>query len=147
MPTILSYKHVELIINGHRFESWSDDDTPVEFPEITFVETTIGRDGTMSVVDTGALGGELVVNLLSTSRSAQRIIQWIQERNRGARSFFEGTFSDTELGYSVQLKGGVLKMAKPTVTPGETYTATFEFEEMVPDFDGANFAGSPAVGT
>jgi len=144
MPTILSYRHLELIINGHRFESWSDDDTPVEFPEITFADTVIGRDGTMSVTDTGNLGGELVVNLLPTSKSAQRIIQWIQERNRGERQFFDGTFSDTETGFSVQLKGGILKMAKPTVTPGETYTATFEFEQLVPDYDGATFAGAPS---
>lgn len=145
MPTILSSRHAELTINGHRFTGFSDDDPPVEFPDIELITTMRGRDGAMYASDTAIQGGEVTVKLLPTSQSAKQVLRWMTEILRGGRMLFQGSYADTELGYSVQLKGGMLKTAPPSVVPGKTYEATFEFEQLLPDYDGANFAPAPQV--
>lgn len=143
MPTILSHRHIELVINGHRFDGYADDDSPVEFPDMELVDTQRGKDGTLYGTDTAMIGGEVTVKLLPVSQSAIRVLRWFDEIQRGARLEFEGNYGDAELNYSAQMRGGFLKRCPAMIDPGKTFEVVFEFEQIIPDMDGARFAPAP----
>lgn len=144
MASYLSQRHIRLIINSYVFESYGNDD-PVQFPDIDMMEVIQGRDGAISATDTAMLGGEVVVSLLPTSPSIRRCMQWYNEWRRTGAAELEGSYTNTIIGYSAQLKGGYMKRARPMVQPGVIYTVTFHFEELIPDFAGATFNSAPAV--
>ena len=89
--------------------------------------------------------GEVNIKLLPTSTSAKRVVRWFAERQRGARLYFSGSYGDPEINFHVQLKGGLLKQCPPSVVPNKTFEVIFEFEEIIPDYDGATFAGAPVL--
>lgn len=145
MATHLSWRHIELILNGHRFQGWSDDDPPVEFPDIDLVNVVTGKDGAAYYSDTGMLGGEVTIKLLPTSESAKRCLRWLEERDSGARLEFEGTYGDSEIGFSAALRGGALRTCRPATVPDQNFEVVFHFEEIIPDYDAAQFSPAPAV--
>ena len=143
MTTTLSSRHINLILNGHRFTGYAEDDPPVEFPDMDLVETVTGRDGAMYANDTAMLGGDVTVKLLPTSESSKQVLRWLAQRQRGERLEFEGEYGDTALGYDVVLRGGVMKTCAPATVPGKTFEVVFAFEELIPNYDGARFAAAP----
>ena len=143
MPTTLSHRHIVLIINGHRYEGYASDDSPVEFGDNELVNTERGKDGTLYGTDTSEIGTVLTVKLLPVSRSAIRVLQWYTDIQRGQRLEFEGSYGDNELNYSCQMRGGFLTQCPSMIVPGKTFEHMFEFEEVIPDVDGARFAPAP----
>ena len=145
MPTILSTRHCELVINGHKFTAYADEDSPVEFPDIEHLEHSFGKDGTLYLSDTGMQGGEVTVKLAPSSPSAKRVLRWHAEMIRGMRLSFEGTYGDPGLSYDVTLRGGVLMKSPPSVVPNKTFECVFLFEQIIPNYDSAAFDPAPAV--
>ena len=139
MTTELSYDHIDLRINGHRVSGYSDAEPAIEFPAITLVRTKWGNDGRLYVTNTSIKGGQLMLKLLPTSNTAKQILRWFQQRQRGARLEFAGSYGDPELEYNVQLIAGKLEEADPAIVPDKDYEATFIFEKILPDFDAARF--------
>lgn len=145
MPTILSQRDIECLLLGHRIEGWSNEDPPIEFPEINFLDVQEGRDGSIYGTDTGILGGEVKFKLHPASRSALWFLVRLQERNRGVRRIFSGTYSNAALGYSCTFKGGLLKMMRPMIVQGQTFEPVIHFEQIIPDTEGAVFDPAPGV--
>ena len=143
MPSQLSYLNQHLILNGERITGFADEEPAVDLPNIALSKTKRGPDGTMFVMGTGAKGGEVTVKLLPTSPSVKTFMRAHAEIQQGARIDFEGSFSDDELGFSMLLRGGVLVEAPPGITPDMNPHFKFDFEEAVPEFDGAQFAPTP----
>ena len=147
MPNILSDRHVECIINDHRIEGWADESPPIDFPEIEMIEAMYGRDGTLYGAETGRQGGEVTLKLLPASRSAIRFMRWFAERQRGGRITFEGTYGDNELGYSMQMKGGLFRMLRPMIVSRQVVNVGLVFEQLIPNFDGVEFDPAPQAST
>ena len=53
MTNQLSHIHSVLTINGSRVQGLSDDDVPVELPDIDISEAKFGKDGTMYTIGSG----------------------------------------------------------------------------------------------
>lgn len=140
MTTQLSYLHSVLIINGERVTGFSEDDVPVELPDIDLSEAIFGQDGTMYTSGTAIIGGEVMVRLLPTSPAIPRFLRFHSEIQQGARIDFEGSWADPDLGYSTLMQGGVLRVCPPGISPNKTFEMTFDFEKLIPQFDGARFA-------
>ena len=143
MPKQNSIRHIDFTINGHRIDGWADDDPPYEFPDIDTVEIKYGKDGSLYASDTGIQGGEVMLKLLPDSRSTKQILRWFAERQRGTALEFTGSFNDTERGYSVQMKGGFLKRCPAGTSINKTFEPVFEFEQILPDYDAADFDPPP----
>ena len=142
-PITLSWRHISLVIGGYEFSGFAGDDQPVVFPTIEMVDPQFGKDGVLYGVDTGMLGGEVSVKLQMASGGVKQCLQWLAQRHKGVRRSFDGNFGDTELGFSVQMKGGLLKSCMSAGTPGGTFEATWVFQEIIPDYDGAQFNSDP----
>ena len=143
MPNQLSHLHSRLTINGNRIEGLSDNDVPVELPDIELFTVKRGKDGTMYSMGTGAKGGPVIIRLLPTSRSAVLFLKWHSQIQTGMALEFDGSWQDTENGYSSQLRGGVMTEAPSGLHPGKDAEFKFEFEEIIPEMDGANFDPAP----
>ena len=145
MPEILSHRHIIFRLNGKRLQGFADEDPPVEFPEIDMLDAVFGKDGALYGNDTAILGGEVVAKFQPTSQACIDILRWFAQRQRGSRLAFAGSYADLELGYSLDLRGGLFKMTKPIIVPGETFQATWVFEELIPDVDGVSFDPVPEI--
>lgn len=143
MPTQLSSVHHELILNGHRVEGYADESPPVELETVMLAEVKRGKDGTMYSMGTGSRGASITVKLLPTSRSSAFFLRAHARIQQGAVIEWKGSYGDPELGFSTNLRGGVMTECPPGVTPDATVEIKFEFEECIPDFDGARFAPAP----
>ena len=143
MPSQTSHLKQTLEINGTVVTGLADDDPPVDIPEIELITTKFGQDGTLYAHATEVVGGEVMVKLLPTSQFAATVLRWNAEIQNGARLIFSGNYGDPELGYSMQMEGGVLTKCPPSVIPNKTFECTFMFEELRPQYDGAKFAPGP----
>lgn len=143
-PTQLSHSNQTLIINGERVSALSDDDNPVELPQITLTEENFGSDGTMYTVGTSIRGGEVKVKLQPTSPQVKTWMRDFARIQQGEQINYDGSYGDPELDYTTVMRGGFLKMAPPGITPGVNAEFTFVFEELIPEFDNAKFRPSPA---
>ena len=130
-------------MNGERVEGLSDDSPPVELPQIDLVEETYGQDGTMYVMGTSRRGGDVVVKLLPTSTTTKNWLRDFTRIQNGARISYNGRYGDATLGYATRLRSGYMKQARPGVSPGQNAEFTFVFEELIAEFDGADFGPSP----
>ena len=52
-----SFAHIELILNGHRFTGWADEDPPFEFDFEESSDRTRGADGGMYALGMPTYGG------------------------------------------------------------------------------------------
>lgn len=138
-----SHLHQVLILNGHRFTGLSDDDPPIDVPDIDLLEYKYGMDGTMHTKSTNVKGGEVPVKLLSSSLSAKFLLTQFSLIQGGARILWSGSYGDADLGYSVQMLGGKLLRCPPSVVPGKTFEAVFVFEQLIPEYSAAQFVEGP----
>ena len=143
MPIQLSYNNIILTMNGERVVGLSEDDNPIELPDIELITDRFGRDGTLFVMGTSRQGGEVKVKLLPTSPTVKNWMIRHAEIQKGARIIWRGTLEDTERNFSIEMFGGFLKMAPPGVVPGADPEFVFVFEQLIPNFDNAQFAPSP----
>ena len=158
MAVLIDHRNSVLRLGGAevtRATGLSDDDPPVELPEITLSEQVFGKDGTMYAMATGRQGGEVKVKLLPTSPTTARWLNVYASIIKGARVLWNGSYTQefhitSEEGervynYVSTFRGGVLKMATPGVVPGVNAIFTFEFERIIPDFTLANFDEPPVT--
>jgi len=143
MPTQLSNVHHKLVLNGHVVQGFSEDDPPVEFDAVTLAEITRGRDGTMYSMSTGMRGTAMTVKLLPTAPSVPFFMRAHAQIQQGTVIDWSGSYGDSALGASCTMTGGVMVECPPAISPGKTFEVKFEFEQTIPDFDGADFAPSP----
>lgn len=142
-PNQLSHSHQVLILNGRRISGLASGDNPVELPTITITEETFSSDGIMYTMDTSVKGGEVKVKLIPTSNDVKEFMRDFARIQQGERIAYNGSYGDSELGYNTALRGGVMKMAPPGITPGVNAEFTFVFEETIPEFDNAQFRPAP----
>ncbi len=143
MPNQTSHRHSFLIINGERVEGLSDDDPPIEFEDVDFVEEVYGMDGTMYTKGTNKRGTQMTVKLLPTSTTAAKWMQRIADIMNGAQLGWEGSYGNPALGAVTELRGGVFKTGPVALVPGANPNFVFVFEEVEPQYDAVNFAPSP----
>ena len=147
-PVVLSWRHIKLKIGGYTFKSLANDDQPVVFPNIEMVDVVYGKGGELYGNETGMLGGDVTVKVLPASPDAQTLLTWLAQRQKGSRRTFEGSFGDSVLNFSVELRGGIFKSCTMATSPGAAFEAVFAFQEIIPDYDGANFNnGGPVQAT
>ena len=143
MVVIQSQRNISLLLQGHRFQSFAEEEEPVSFDAPEMLSVKYGDDGTMYVKSSGMLGGEMTVRLAPTSRSAGWCLTRRMEVKRGTPMVLAGTYSDPNRNYSADLRGGVLVSCPTAVTPGTTFEATFKFEEIDAHSEGALFGDPP----
>ena len=137
-PVYFSNTSTVLALNGVRIEGFSNDDPPVEFPDIQLVEEMFGRDGHMYVMGTGLRGGDVVIKLLPTSPSIPAFMDRHAMMQLGRDpGFYYGEYSDRNLGFSTYMYGGYIKQCPPAVSPGKTFEVTLVFQELRPQFKNA----------
>lgn len=142
-----SHRHIVCIMDGYRLTGWAAEDEPVVFPEIDVTETEHGKDGTQYGTDTGMLGGEVEFKFVPNSPAVGWWLQRFTDRQRGARHIFECSYSDPEQGFACTMSVGMLVGTKPMKTPGQTFSVKVEFQEIIPDVDGAVWATVPTLST
>ena len=104
-PNMLSHSHQQLIMNGERVSGLSDDDNPVELPNITLVEENYGSDGIMYVMGTSIKGGEVKVKLQPTSPHVKQWMRDFAQIQQGAVINYNGSYGDGNLGYNTVFRG------------------------------------------
>ena len=67
MPFLMDYRNLVLEMNGEQVVGLSEDDPPIEFPTIEFLEEHYGKDGALYGMHTLMRGGEFKVKLQPTS--------------------------------------------------------------------------------
>ena len=145
----ISLAHSAVIFNGHRVRGWSEDGDVITIPDVTFAEVVRGADGQLMAQSTADQGGEVVLKLLPISPSCQYFMQQVARILRGAQIIWNGSIDYSQLGFRAQFSRGVMTMGPVGQTLGKSSAAarefTFEFESIIPNYDGANFEGPPAV--
>lgn len=136
MPRVFSHRSTRLVIGGHEIKGLADDDQPVVFSAVELVKTRYGEDGKMYSIDTGRRGGDLTVKLHPAAPSVAVILGWFNQKQRGSRRYFDGYYGDHKENYSVTMYKGSLKSCPPAIPPGQTFTAVFGFERIIPDYRG-----------
>ena len=141
---LLSHAHIDLRLNGHRFNGWAEDDPPYEWEIEDAVEFKEGQDGGLYGVSMPRLGGVLRLKLAPTSPSTQWCIQQEQLRKNALKQrtrlrTYAGTFADPVQGISYGLSGGAILMFPPTLVAGLTYEPAIRFEEITSEVDGGIF--------
>lgn len=145
MAQILSHAHVEVIINGHRFTGWADEDRPVEFPNgDDMVDVKMGRDGGLYGSNIPMFGGTMKFKLAPSSPTAQwGILQkemWKQAQINGTPTkVYEGSYSDPSQGRAASFQGGFLQAAPDMSEPGQTYEIAIQFERITSSVESARF--------
>ena len=144
MSQFLSHAHVELIINGHRFVGWAEDDPPYEWEFEDAAEFKEGQDGGLYGIGNPRLGGVLTFKLQPASPSTQWSMQQEQLRKnahieKSALRVYAGSFSDPVQSVSWQLEGGVIQMLPATRVPNQTYEGKIRFEKITANVDGGTF--------
>ena len=145
MPTLASHLHQTLILNGHRFVNLADNERPIELPSIEMLTHRFGKDGGMLATRTNIQGGEVMVRLLPTSQSVKFVLKQRALMNNGKRINFSGSYSDSQLNFTIQLVGGFLKACPPGIEPDVDFECTFLFEQIIGNFDAAKFAAPPLL--
>ena len=145
MSQILSHSHINVVINGHPFTGWADEERPVEFPSgENMVEVKVGRDGGVYGSNIPMFGGEVKFKLAPTSPTTQwAIIQkeaWKQAQINGTpTTVYEGTYMDASQGRTVRLEGGFLQMVPDISEPGQTFEMTIYFERITASVEASRF--------
>lgn len=146
MPTESGHRHCKLVLNGTEISGFGDDPRPVELPEAELIKTKVGADGALYGNASGMRGGEVKIKLAPTSPSTKFLMQKVTEIHEGARIEWNGSYGDSVLNYTTELKGGLLTKGPKGIEPETDAVFTFYFEELIPDFAGANFnSGVPGA--
>ena len=152
MATIIEHRNAVLVLGGEtltRVSGLSDDNPPIELPDIPLYETHFGNDGTMYAMGTSIQGGDVKVKLLPTSQTNARWLAVHALIQKGVHMIWHGTYHyDTVVGglqqsWGFTMRGGVLKSAPPGMVAGANGVWTFAFEQIIPDTLAANFSPAP----
>ena len=111
MTQLRSHAHIELMLNGHRFVGWAEDDPPYEFEYEDASELKRGQDGGMYGLSMPSFGGILTIKLQPASPTAQWCIQQEQirknlQKSKAQSRIYRGTLSDPAVGITAELAGG-----------------------------------------
>lgn len=149
MSTTVSIQDTTVVVNGHVVEGWSEDADALMLPDIDLATVTRGADGRMVASSTGNRGGEVRFKLQANSPSTQFFSQQVATIIRGGAVVFNGTIRNSRMGISIRLERGVLSTAPAGQTLGKGSAAArefaFEFETVLPNYDGARFTGPPEL--
>ena len=145
MAQLKSHRHIELVLNGHRFTGWSDDDPPYEFEYEDSIETKTGQDGGLYGSSKPNFGATLTFKLSPTSPSCQWAMQQEQLRKNSVKDntvlrVYSGTFSDPVQGVSWRLEGGFIMKFPAINIANQTYEGSVMFEELIANVDGGRFS-------
>ena len=140
----VSLERTTVTLNGHVVQGWSEDADALSMPdEFEFATTRRGADGMLAAFGTGARGGEVAIKLLPTSPSAQFFMQQQTAILGGDRVVWDASIVNDETGASFTLTRGVLIKGPLGQNMGAgdfaNQTFTLDFEEIVPNYDGASF--------
>ena len=144
MAQIESFASVELIINGHRFTSWADEDPPLEFEFESSSDRKRGADGGLYAKGMPVYGGMMTFKMFPTSPTTQWAMQREQTRKDAhfsgiPQEYFNGTYSNPITGTSYRLEGGIIDIFPAVAIPGLTYEGTIDFEVITSLVDGGTF--------
>jgi len=147
----INIEAVDLTLNGHLIQGLSDDTDAVTMPDIELTTVRRGANGELLSFRTGNRGGEVMIKLLPSSPThafLQRQVAQINNPDDPARVNGALGINDVLNGIQVSCRRGVLKTAPFGQTYGQGEAAnreyTFDFEEIVPQYDNASFAISGA---
>ena len=144
MPPHLNFRNQILTMNGARVSGLSDDDVPVDIPVIEVLTEVFGQDGTLYTRGNAKRGGPVTVKLLPISLHTKIWIrQFTEIMQDGAEIEYNGSWGNPEKGYTTLLRNGALKSAPPAISPGVNPEFMFVFEEIIPEFDDADFGAAP----
>ena len=108
-----------LVLGGEtltRVSGLSDDNPPIELPDIPLYETHFGHDGTMYAMGTSMQGGDVKVKLLPTSQTNARWLGVHAQIQKGVHIIWHGLYHyDTVVGglqqsWGFALRGGVTEV-------------------------------------
>ncbi len=150
----LSLKDTKVIFNGHTVEGslpehtvrgWSEDAGALTVPDaLELASVRRGATGEMAAFSSGDRGGPVSLSLLPNSPSVPFFMQ--QYTNilvHGASVVWEGIVQHTRTGASATFSRGVLMSGPAWYTMGKgdvgNLTFTWEFQEIIPNFDNVNF--------
>ena len=143
--SIPSHAYIEIILNGHRFTTFADDNPPYMIDDEDSATFKLGGDGKQFGLGLPLFGGVFRVRLAPHSPSVQWCIQREAERmqrlrNRVRAQAFNGTLTDTVNNNNWSFKGGaILRLPRMTIAD-QTYEAAWRFEQIIPNVDGGTFA-------
>ena len=140
----VSLERTTVTLNGHTIQGWSEDADALTMPgDHELVTTRRGADGMLAGFGTGARGGEISIKLLPIGPSTRFFMQQVTAILGGQRVVWEGSISNEETGAGFTLTRGVMTKVPLGQTMGSGDFANqvfvFEFEEIVPSYDGASF--------
>ena len=144
MAQIQSFAHIELILNGHRFTGWANEDPPLEFEQEPSSERSHGADGGLYAKGMPIYGNVMTFKMFPTSPTTQWAIQQEQLRKDShfmgtQQIYYAGTYADPVLGVSYRLEGGIIDLFPAVQVPGLTYEGSVEFEVVTSLVDGGTF--------
>lgn len=139
-----SFAHIQLILNGHRFVAYADEDPPIDFEYESSSDRVRGADGGLYARGMPNYGGMMTFKMLPTSPSTQWAIQQEQLRKDShfmgtQQTYYSGTYSNPVTGVSYRLEGGVIDLFPATQIPGVTYEGSIDFEVITSLVDGGVF--------
>ena len=144
MVTQHSFAHIQVILNGHVFSAWADEDPPYDFEFEESSDRTRGRDGGLYVLGLPMFGGMFTFKMMADSPTAQWAVQQEQFRKdahlmgnplRG----YSGTIVDNAAGTNSRLEGGVIVIFPAVIIPGQVYEGSLDFEQIASNVDGGRF--------
>lgn len=144
MAAIDSFASVEIIINGHRFTAWADEDPPFEFEYEESSDRSRGPDGGLYAMGVPNYGGTFTFKMFPTSPTTQWAIQQEQMRKDAhlsgePQTIYEGTYVDPSKGINFRMEGGIIATFPATLVPGVTYEGMIDFEVITSNVDGGVF--------
>ncbi len=140
----LSLHETTFIINEHKVQGWSEDAGALTLPDaFEFATVRRGATGDMVAFSTGDRGGPVSLSLLPTSPSLSFFMKQVTAIREGKRVIWEGSVEYTPTGARVDLTRGILMSGPLGFTLGKgdvgNMTFTWEFEDIVPNFDSVKF--------
>ena len=144
MSNLRSHAHIHIILNGHRFSGWADDDPPYEFETEEAAEFKRGQDGGLYGRSMQSFGATLTFKLDPSSLTTQWCIQQEQlrknsEKDGGVIRGYEGSISDSSAAISMRLAGGSILKLPPWSVANMSYEGQLIFEEVTSEVDGGRF--------
>ena len=141
---IQSFAHLDLILNGHRFEGWANEDPPIDWEFDDLNEVSWGQDGGVYLLSKPMFGGYMTVKVFDTSPTAQWLMQQRLQRDnalidKAEVTVFSGSFGDAVQGSSWELSGGWLENVPLVAMPHVTFAAKIGFERITPNVDGGTY--------
>ena len=141
-----SHAHLSIIIGGHRFVSFADEDQPYEFEWPSLRDGMVGADGahySRAIADFGCM---LTIRLSDISPSlqwaiAQRTMHLNAVRDGATIPILAGSISDLSFGISGTMGGMVIEDTFPgwPGAAGSTNELKFDVELWTPSVDGGAF--------